>query len=59
MEYQFSESCWGGWEDSVFSPEIRRKLPITTKGLLGFEPSISCLLDRRFTQLSHCALCFV
>ena len=23
------------------------------KALLGFEPRISCLLDRRFNQLSH------
>ncbi len=26
------------------------------KALLGFEPRISCLLDRRFNQLSHSAL---
>ena len=25
------------------------------KALLGFEPRISCLLDRRFNQLSHSA----
>ena len=25
----------------------------------GFEPSISCLLDRRFNQLSHGANCLV
>ena len=26
------------------------------KALAGFEPAISCLLDRRFNQLSHRAL---
>ena len=25
----------------------------------GFEPSISCLLDRRFNQLSHGALAYL
>ena len=28
------------------------------KALLGFEPRISCLLDRRFNQLSHRAAFF-
>ena len=28
-----------------------------TKAPEGFEPSISCLLDRRFNQLSHGATC--
>ena len=28
-------------------------LPGSQKALLGFEPRISCLLDRRFNQLSH------
>ena len=29
------------------------------KALTGFEPVISCLLDRRFNQLSHRACSFV
>ena len=31
-------------------------LRVCEKALLGFEPRISCLLDRRFNQLSHGAL---
>ena len=31
-----------------------KKVQVTTrKAPLGFEPRISCLLDRRFNQLSH------
>ncbi len=32
-------------------------LRVGKKALLGFEPRISCLLDRRFNQLSHGACC--
>ena len=28
----------------------------TNEALAGFEPAISCLLDRRFNQLSHKAV---
>ena len=31
----------------------KKKQKLKTKALTGFEPVISCLLDRRFNQLSH------
>lgn len=35
MEYQFSESCWGGWEDSVFFPWNQKKTPYHHQGTAG------------------------
>ena len=41
-------------EMKLTKPEGRQKLSLTgEKALLGFEPRISCLLDRHFDQLSH------
>ena len=37
--------------------KIKKKKKKKKKALTGFEPVISCLLDRRFNQLSHRATC--
>ena len=47
------------WQDKLVEMKLtksegREKLGLTVKkALLGFEPRISCLLDRHFDQLSH------
>ena len=47
------------WQDKLVEmkltkSELRQKLRLTgEKALLGFEPRISCLLNRHFDQLSH------
>ena len=39
--------------------DFHRVHSVYYKALLGFEPRISCLLDRRFNQLSHSATAMI